>query len=146
MQNIDNWTNEPTFVHQAAVTDVARGMSVIPIALGAGNGKKPAVAWKQYQTRHATDEELAAWFAVNHGLARITGSVSGIVVVDYDPFDAESGRYRSGAAESFARLTRLGVNPEHTYTVATPRGGWHAYYRHDVGERVPTRTAFMPCV
>ena len=46
----------------------ALGFSIIPIIPpGDGqDGKHPAMPWKRYQTEHATDAELAAWFATRH--------------------------------------------------------------------------------
>jgi hypothetical protein len=102
MLSTDNPTEEQSSVYQAAATDVARGISVIPIAVDAGNGKQPAIAWKPYQERHPSDEELRTWFAVDYCLGRITGSISRIVVVDYDPYDKVNGAYQTEAAQAFA--------------------------------------------
>jgi len=73
----------------------ALGLSVIPVhAPGAGqDGKRPAVAWKPYQERLATEDELVAWFGregATSNLAIITGAVSGVVVVDADSPEAET--------------------------------------------------------
>jgi hypothetical protein len=56
------------------------GFSVIPLV-----GKKPAIAWKEYQDRHPTTEELERWFSDDkHNIGIVTGKISGIVVVDLD--------------------------------------------------------------
>src|SRR5262245_43915952 len=70
----------------------ARGFSVIPVPRPrpgvppghVGDGKVPAIAWREFQTRRATLEELERWFAVSMNLAIVTGSVSNIVAVDAD--------------------------------------------------------------
>lgn len=72
---------------------LARGLSVIPVPRPQpgvpdgqpGDGKVPAIRWKDYQTRLPTDAELEAWFSATPlNLAVITGSVSGVVVIDTD--------------------------------------------------------------
>ena len=69
------------------------GLSVIPVPPprpGAlpntpGDGKTPAIKWKEFQTRLPTEKEITAWFGAAHmNVAVITGAVSGVVVVDAD--------------------------------------------------------------
>ena len=102
----------------------ALGFSVIPIPRlrpgvpcgQPGDGKVPVLPWREYQTRHATDDELVAWFS--HGLmnlALVTGAISGIVVVDAD--NLEALRYCT---------RRLPWTP---WQVKTGRG-FHLYYRY----------------
>lgn len=120
---------------QSALTQAralaARGLSVIPVPRPRpgvppgqpGDGKVPAIAWAEYQTRLPTDTELVAWFATEHNLAVVTGVVSGVVVVDADTPDAL--RY----------CTRhLPWTPWQTKTSK----GYHLWYRHP-GVRVPNR-------
>lgn len=95
---------------------IAAGFSVIPV-----ENKRPAVEWKEYQTRYATDEELASWFPRFSQIGIVTGKISGITVVDVD--------VKSGGLES---LKELRLPP--TWTVKTGGGGWHYYYKYD--ERV----------
>jgi len=60
------------------------GFSVIPL-----KGKKPVIEWKEYQQRKPTIEELQEWFQENKfNIGIITGSISGIVVVDFDSEEA----------------------------------------------------------
>ena len=75
----------------------ARGFSVIPVppprsgvAPGnPGDGKVPAIAWREYQTRHPTDDQLVAWFGgAPMNIAVVTGAISGVVVIDADNPDA----------------------------------------------------------
>lgn len=91
------------------------GFSVIPIK---AEDKRPAIkSWLEYQTRKATNEELIGWFAdtdLNIGI--VTGSISGITVVDVDP-DADTDR-----------LDSLLGQERNAPSVTTPRGGRHLYF------------------
>jgi hypothetical protein len=82
-------TAAPTALEHALAL-VQRGLSVIPVPRpdGRHDGKVPAIAWKEYQTRRATVDEIRAWFATPQNLAIVTGAVSGVVVVDADSPDA----------------------------------------------------------
>ena len=51
------------------------GVSVIPIL--PDGSKRPAVKWKPFQERIATEEELREMFTGEGGLAAIAGRVSG---------------------------------------------------------------------
>lgn len=95
------------------------GLSVIPC----GPNKRPVIkAWKPFQSKRATKEELEAWHRLRPALwAIITGAISRRVVLD---FDGEAGvRTMSG----------LGIKPHRS----TPSGGFHADFHHP-GWRVPT--------
>lgn len=99
----------------AARAYLASGWSVIPIRAGT---KAPAVQWKQYQERHATDEELEAWWPPSgrNGIAIVTGSTSGnLAVLDID---------------EVALAERLASDPVllvQTIAARTPSGGLHLY-------------------
>ena len=83
----------------AALDYHRRGWGVIPLySICEGNctcaeescthpGKHPIESWKQYQSRRPSKAEIRAWWAqhpdANVGI--ITGSASGLVVVDVDP-------------------------------------------------------------
>jgi len=56
-----------------------RGFSVIPLIPGT---KKPAIKWKEYTERHATDEEIHSWTRLDIGL--VMGKISGYVGIDAD--------------------------------------------------------------
>lgn len=99
------------------------GFSLVPIA---GADKKPLVPWKEYTTRLPTSDELSEWFDGplpedgGNNIGIVTGSVSGIVVLDIDgPAGEES-------------LRSLGDVPE-TATVRTGKGR-HLYFRHPGNE------------
>jgi hypothetical protein len=103
---------------------VALGFSVIPIPCPRpgvpeghpGDGKTPAIPWRPFQDRPATDEVLVAWFAGKaSNLAIITGAVSGLVVVDVDdPHAAPWG------------ARHLPYTPWQTRTAR----GYHLFYGH----------------
>ena len=100
-------------------TAVDSRFSIIPV----NSDKRPRLAtWKPYQTRLPTREELNRWWVENPAAwAVVTGSVSGIVVLD---FDGEAG---------LATIQKLNLHPH----VRTGSGGAHLYLQHP-GWRVPT--------
>ena len=87
---------------------LAHGFSLIPIKVGT---KLPAVPWKMYQNVKATWEKVEEWDVLGHDLAIVTGSISGIIVVDVDGEIDES------------------VNLPPTWTVKTSKG-YHYYYAY----------------
>lgn len=62
------------------------GWSVIPMG-----GKAPFMAWREFQSRHPSQEEITGWWSrwptANVGI--VTGRVSGIVVLDVDSLEAQ---------------------------------------------------------
>lgn len=99
------------------------GCAVVPCVPRADklSGKAPISAWKQYQTRQPTPDELAKWETkhpdANVGI--ITGPVSGITAIDVDQRD---------------RLTDVLQACGETPLIVASARGYHAYYRHS-GER-----------
>lgn len=89
--------------------------------------KTPAIAWKQFQDRAPTDEELAAWDRCNFNLAVVSGSASGIVVLDVD----------SSEAQEFVDALGLPVTP----CVSTARGRHYYFKNPPVELRNSTRVA-----
>lgn len=92
-----------------------RGYSVIPIR----KNKLPQIdSWRKYQTEPADEAQIEEWWTKFPGanVGIVTGKVSGITVVDIDT--------KGGKA------VPLDTFPE-TYTVKTPTGGYHLYYRYD---------------
>jgi hypothetical protein len=100
---------QPKQFIEVATSYIERGFSVIPV----GVDKKPLIKWEPYQHRIATHEEVERWAAQfkNLNIAIVTGSISGIVVVD-----VEAG----GSID--------GLTP--TVIAKTGGGGWHFYYKH----------------
>lgn len=105
-----------TYKH--AKTYLDKGWSVFPVILSkAKDGKiikRPAVAWKEYQTRKPTDKELHNWFddGQYNAIGLATGKVSNVVVVDVD----------SKKKPDFRELNS-------SFIVNTISGGWHYYYK-----------------
>ena len=95
------------------------GWSIIPIR---ADSKRPAVKWAEFQKKPPTEEQVIEWWEAmplcNIGL--VTGSVSGIVVVDCDNDDA----YK------FALANRL-TSPVEVRT----RRGTHIYFKHPMDGR-----------
>lgn len=109
---------------EIALRYLEKGWSVIPVK----QDKTPYLgAWKNYQERIPTKEEVVDWFCKipNAGIGIITGRLSGIVVLDLDP----------GCDET--RLEEF--NLPRGMSVETPRGGKHLYFKHP-GIDVKSRT------
>jgi len=102
-------------LYQKALQLSVGGYSIIPLK----KDKKPIVkAWKDFQTTAATDEMIEQWWDTypKSNIGIITGAISGITVVDID----------TGGDT----VVPLDTFPE-TYTVKTPSGGYHLYYKYD---------------
>ncbi len=119
---------------QAALSYLSRGWSVIPIRERA---KRPAIAWKMYQTKYVSEKTLHAWYrrSPNYNVGIVTGALSGLVVLDVDP--------RHGGKESLRELEREhGPLPETPESI-TGAGGRHLYFAHPDGV-VHSRTNIEP--
>jgi hypothetical protein len=94
--------------------------------IATGENKRAIMAWKQYQTRFATDEELESQFAhpKAKGVAVICGAVSNnLEVIDIDLKNDVTGTL-------YQRLTNeIGSLISKLYIVKTKSGGYHFYYR-----------------
>lgn len=99
------------------------GWSVIPID---GKSKIPTIEWKKYQSEHPSIETVISWLEqpTTSGLGIVTGSISGIVVLD---------------AELGAPVDDL--LPLNVATVKTGGGGYHFYFEH-TGEKIPNAVRF----
>lgn len=108
-----------------------RGLSVIPVPAPrpgvppgqAGDGKVPAIAWREFQERLPTEDEIRSWFRSEQNIAVVTGTISSVVVIDADSPEA----------------TRWIVQhlPRTPWQTKTARG-FHLWYRHP-GGRVGNR-------
>jgi hypothetical protein len=115
----------------SALAAVDRGIAVFPVAV---RGKKPAVPrWEDVATRDP--DTVRRWYrnrAYNIGVA--TGP-SGLVVVDIDDGHGQPPPARwAGARNGHDVLARLAAAagaelPIDTYTVRTPTGGEHLYFK-----------------
>jgi hypothetical protein len=106
---------------------------VVPIE---PRGKRPSVAWLEFQHRQATPSELARWFRrrdANVGI--VTGAVSELVVLDVDPQHA-------GERSLAALEAEHGPLPR-TVEATTGGGGRHCYFAHP-GGHVPNRVGIAP--
>lgn len=108
----------------AALDLLARGWSVIPIE---PRGKRPIVAWAEYQSRPATSAQVEQWFgaARRPNLGVVTGEVSNLVVIDVD--------VRHGGSHSLALLELEHGNLPDTVEAKTGGGGRHLYFSHPGG-------------
>ena len=101
-----------------AVSYLKRGMSVIPLK---PQDKRPLLSsWKDYQRKQMGIGDLKGFWKETPGanIGIITGSVSGITVVDVDGDDGAKA------------LKDAGIQLPETYTVKTPNG-WHHYYKYN---------------
>lgn len=104
----------------AALEYNQRGLAVIPIKRA---DKTALVGWRGFQLSRPTDDQILEWFAEYPGanLAIITGSVSGIVVLDIDSPEG-------------LRIAKANGLPK-TPAVKTGKG-WHLYFKHP-GAKLP---------
>jgi len=96
------------------------GLSIFPVYISQRGGgkfnKRPAVPWKEYQTRLPYDEELHEWFddpGLYNGIGAVTGKISGVVVLD-----VESDAKPEHVKDLRSRLTSRTIS-----------GGYHHFYR-----------------
>ena len=95
------------------------GFQVVVVPL---KKKYPSVLWKQYQTERISRQQVEYWFAQGeHNLAIITGSISGVVVVDGDSSQA---------------CEYIEENCTTTPMIVQTSKGRHYYYRHP-GAKIP---------
>ena len=92
--------------------------------------KSPLVAWKEYQKRLPTVDEVNNWFNLNPdaNIGIVTGRVSNLVVFDFD------------SASALEYVQEIGGLPESAVRVQTGKG-FHFYMRHpdfDVASHVNT--------
>jgi Bifunctional DNA primase/polymerase, N-terminal/Primase C terminal 1 (PriCT-1) len=101
-----------------------RGWSIIPIRLG---DKRPFVRWEQFQHRRADEAETCDWFRTcpEAGIGIVTGTVSGLVVLDVD--------VRHGGDAALQRLEREHGRLPTTVECRTGGGGRHLYFAHPGG-------------
>jgi hypothetical protein len=121
---------------EAARAYAGRGWSVVPVA---PRGKRPLVAWREFQTRRAGPDEIAEWFArwPDANIAIVTGAISGIVVLDIDP--------AHGGAEAIARFAAEHGPLPATVECLTGGGGRHLYFAHP-GRPILNKAGLVPGV
>jgi len=125
---------KPARVLAAAKASLVRGWSVVPIE---PRGKRPTVAWLDYQHRLPTEDEVERWFRRRYdaNLGIVTGAVSGLVVLDVDP--------RHGGEASLAAL-EVEHGPLPRTVEARTWGGWRHLYCAHPGNAIPNRVGLAP--
>jgi hypothetical protein len=125
---------EPGRCAEAARDYAARGWSVIPMQ---PRGKRPLVAWREFQQHAARGDQIEAWFRhwpdANVGV--VTGRVSGLIVLDID--------VQHGGPASVVALEALHGSLPPTVEAHTGGGGRHLYFAHP-GTTVANRVALYP--
>ncbi|MGL4943760.1 MAG: DUF3987 domain-containing protein [Thermoguttaceae bacterium] len=106
----------PDDLKKAACDYIAAGLSVVPTTL---ENKRASVAWKEFQTRIATEEDVKGWRG--DSLAIVCGAVSGnLLCIDFDKearlYDAWLDKIPPHLVEKFVIET-------------TQRGGKHVVVR-----------------
>lgn len=122
---------------QQALAYQRRGWSVVPC----GADRRPLTAWKRYQAQRASESQIRAWWVrwPTANVAIITGSVSGIIVLDLD-------HGHKDGADGLTSVRAAGLDLPSTRCVRTPRGGLHCYYRHPGGGKIPNAAGLLPGV
>lgn len=123
---IINGSDSPNWL-EIAKQYFKQGMSIIPV----DGQKRPLLAWKVYQTQHASTEEIKSWINLENfaGFGTTTGSLSGLLVVDID---------------HGAKIDGL-VFPD-TPAVKTPHGGLHYYFKYPKDKTIKNFTGIRPNV
>jgi hypothetical protein len=111
--------------YRAALTYKEKGWSIIPV----GDDKKPLVAWKVYQERCASVDELLEWWMTWPGanIGIVTGKISNLTIIDFDTPEAVA-KMEEHLPDSF--LCPI---------AKTPRGGRHYYFHYEPGLKTCAR-------
>lgn len=118
-----------------ALSLVRSGVSVIPIR---GTEKRPAVAWKVYQSEIADEATVESWFPLgyvpDHGLGIVTGAVSGnleLTEIEGRAVDRLNDIAAAMTADAAAApvWAKLGAG----WVEQSPSGGIHWLYRVEGG-------------
>jgi replicative DNA helicase len=110
-------------LENSGIIMISKGLNVMPV----GQNKCPYLReWKYLQTRMAVSADIQKWSRkyqdANWGI--ITGKVSNLTVVDFDVS-------RNDAGEIVAKYDEELFNRfPPTFTVKTPNGGKHLYYKY----------------
>jgi Bifunctional DNA primase/polymerase, N-terminal/Primase C terminal 1 (PriCT-1) len=114
----------PSMMNQASHDYLERGWSIIPIR---PEDKRPLIRWEEFQHRHPTEAEVQGWFSEwpTAGVGIVTGSISGLVVIDID--------VRHGGDVALAHLEQEHGHLPATLECCTGGGGCHLYFAHPGG-------------
>ena len=119
-----------TALHDWAQHLAARGWRVFPLVPGT---KRPAVRDWEYRATTDPDRIHRCWYGGRFNIGVATGP-SRLTVLDLDPAPDTGGP--DGAAGLAALAAARGMPLAATFTVATPSGGTHRYYRTPPGVRL----------
>jgi len=102
-------------------------------------GKHPRYKWKSYTEVAASKEQIESWWGrePDSNIGIVTGSVSGIAVVDID------------GEEGLSSLSEAGLPIDElppTLTAKTGGGGLHLIYRNPESRKIKTRAGILPNV
>lgn len=99
---------------EAALELLDMGWSIIPCR---PDTKRPRIKWKEFQETLPTEEQVTDWWTKfpDDPIALITGSLSGVVVVDCDNEEALHAAFDCGMKSPFRAKTKR---------------GHHLYFRH----------------
>ena len=120
-------------VPQAAVDYAKQNLSVIAIR---PRDKKPLIAWEEFQTRRADEDEIRSWFDKwsDANIGTVTGQISGMVVIDIDSLEAKD-RLKEHAGE---------YDLESVPRSRTGRG-WQLFFKHP-GGKILNRAGILPAI
>jgi hypothetical protein len=117
MEGKNTHTDKEPWIPEGAPIKIAIALaqlkrSILPIS----QKKDPPIKWKKYQSERPSFLEIKQWQADYLPVmwAQITGSISGIITLD---FDGETGQ---------ATMEKLGLNPHRR----TGSGGFHVDFNH----------------
>jgi hypothetical protein len=111
-------------MERAALEYLKRHWSVIPMR---ARDKRPAIRWQEFQQRRASEKEIQEWFKrwPEGNVGIVTGSISGLVVLDIDP--------KHGGEDSLNQLIREHGPLPLTIESQTGGGGRHLYFTYPSG-------------
>ena len=118
-------------VFQTAVDYWKQNLSVIAIR---PRDKKPLIAWEEFQTRKADQNEIKSWFDKwpDANIGTVTGQISGMVVIDIDSEEAKDTLKELAGEYDLESAPRS----------RTGRG-WQLFFKHP-GVPISNRAGVLP--